>query len=238
MITAANARTRSDIYSPLNAEDSISYFVQSDVVLFVGSSSTPQPSEYAIKEEVDTQLETGGASEVDRDLSTYQLNPKAKQQSPLLSLPGELRNRVYEHVFLHEHPIDASTYDKMQDRRAATPPLLRTCHQLTIEGASIFFSKNIFAVGRARSYDTEWLEKLASEHRSLLTEVRMGHYRVYYGPTSPVRMHQLLAERGCPVEEGRLWFLEWRKLGHNFFDFFSAVSATSRKPASREDFWI
>ena len=60
------------------------------------------------------------------------------EQSPLLRLPGELRNKIYEYVLVEDYPIDV--FPGMTQ----PPALLATCKTIRNEGIVIWVSNNLF----------------------------------------------------------------------------------------------
>ncbi|KAK4565850.1 hypothetical protein LTR86_003699 [Recurvomyces mirabilis] len=60
------------------------------------------------------------------------------EPSPLLRLPPELRNTIWEHALHEQHPIRISPTD------SAEAPLLRTCKNVRSEGELIFYATNDF----------------------------------------------------------------------------------------------
>src|SRR5882762_3499104 len=66
-----------------------------------------------------------------------------------LSLPGELRNRIYELLVLHQEPINISEYlslpGELRNRiYKLTPGLLRTSKTVHREASSLLYSQNRF----------------------------------------------------------------------------------------------
>lgn len=114
--------------------------------------------------------------------------------SPLLALPAELRNRIYELVLIKEvcieviiYCIDGCIIKELQSQHLANrvqqPPLTRTCRQLREESLSIFYTGNVFLIRRSNgdshldhgSHDDEeplvrWLSAIGAEKRSWLRQ--------------------------------------------------------------------
>ncbi|KAK5137726.1 hypothetical protein LTR08_007297 [Meristemomyces frigidus] len=61
------------------------------------------------------------------------------QDSPLLALAPELRNRIYHYTLLSDAPIDTNCKDASKE-----PALLATCHQVRKEATGIYYSENTF----------------------------------------------------------------------------------------------
>lgn len=82
--------------------------------------------------------------------------------SALLSLPPEMRNRIYRFALLHENDILTQTGSKPP----ADPAILRTCRQLRNEASGIYYQENDI-VFEVESYDIDtyvrWTER--SIHR-------------------------------------------------------------------------
>ncbi|KAK5121072.1 hypothetical protein LTR85_005556 [Meristemomyces frigidus] len=70
------------------------------------------------------------------------------QNSSLLKLPAELRNRIYFLVVMEPDPQDDPAGDCYIDITAdlKQPGLVRTCHQLRGEGLVIWYSNSVFFV--------------------------------------------------------------------------------------------
>ena len=60
------------------------------------------------------------------------------QESPLLALAAELRNRIYRYALASGVPIDVSTTN------TTSAALLATCHEIRGEAIGIYFSENTF----------------------------------------------------------------------------------------------
>lgn len=83
-------------------------------------------------------------------------DPSSPKQSPLLKLPGELRNRIYRSALLEQPYVTVG--------RAAfvEPGLLLVCHQIRREAAPIYYGENKFRIP-APNYDSatclRWMAK-------------------------------------------------------------------------------
>lgn len=98
---------------------------------------------------------------------------KDVQDSRLLHLPSEIRNRVYELTLIQPEPIRILSGRSEADKRA----LLRTCHQLHDEAAGMYYANNTFIADCGSSFlNTElisWLRSLGPKKRLLLTDIRV-----------------------------------------------------------------
>ena len=65
-------------------------------------------------------------------------SPILLQDSPLLDLPSELRNKIYELALISDEPVH------VYGGSVGRPPLLRACKQIAIEASGIFFANNRF----------------------------------------------------------------------------------------------
>lgn len=74
-------------------------------------------------------------------------------EPPLLKLPAELRNRIYEMVLLDATTTHVTTAKAKPDWHS--PGLLRTCHQIRSEASSIYYAVNIFRVSSLNCSDDE-----------------------------------------------------------------------------------
>lgn len=70
-----------------------------------------------------------------------------QEQSPLMSLPAEVRVMIYDYVLVaEESPFDQRLANHFDKTAAAQPSLLRTCRFARAEAIPIFYSKNEFVV--------------------------------------------------------------------------------------------
>ena len=142
----------------------------------------------------------------------------SEQNSKLLQLPAELRNRIYElvlvsaqSVLLGEKPEHLLWPIPNNHPRA----LLCTCCQVQFEGAPIYYSENVFATSFLGLKD--WLRKIGVRNREFLSEVRLPSPR---GPSPPgyewrtrleychnclVRNHVGLSPKVLRIPSGSLW---------------------------------
>jgi len=77
------------------------------------------------------------------------------QTSPLLKLPGELRNRIYR-LTLASGPDSEVRIDEGD---VPEPNLLLTCHEIRAEAISIYYGKNLFRTP-IKNLDSTLLMKL------------------------------------------------------------------------------
>lgn len=111
----------------------------------------------------------------------------AAQQSLLLSLPPELRNRIYELVLIDEEfiPLRQDSEDTKAVTRAGQrvrkplvettieePPLLQSCRQIRNEAIQIYYARNTF-VCESTTRLVHWLGKLGNHGQKMLRDVRM-----------------------------------------------------------------
>lgn len=83
--------------------------------------------------------------------------PKVKsQKSPLLQLPGEIRNRVYRYALLEPTSISMQFLEH--------PPLARTCLQLHREALPIFFAENTFSIALSASAEGYYSAQARTEN--------------------------------------------------------------------------
>lgn len=83
--------------------------------------------------------------------------------SPLLTLPAELRNTIYEHLLAHD--IDAFADDPST---FSIPPLLTVCHQLCDEYSSIFFTSRHIKIDAYYNDTDSWCEVRDSTARQVI----------------------------------------------------------------------
>lgn len=72
---------------------------------------------------------------------------------PLLALPAELRNRIYEFAIVESTPIDMVM--RKRTGSDAQPGLTRTCRQIRQETLQMFFQDNVFRFDCDNDLDTE-----------------------------------------------------------------------------------
>lgn len=104
--------------------------------------------------------------------------PLSQQQSPLCTLPGELRNRIYRLVLVQSSVI----LDVKILSTPTEPALLATCQRIRKEALNIFYSENTFhfdlSVGLDLEKDEElmhsgWLASLGKTRCGLLEDLRI-----------------------------------------------------------------
>lgn len=98
------------------------------------------------------------------------------QESLLLRLPSELRNRIYELVCVEHGPIYVGDWARPPDG-AVEPSLLRVCHQIRSEALSVFYGKNMFEANNSdedRTSWKEWLVRLTREKVKMVRHIRVG----------------------------------------------------------------
>lgn len=73
-------------------------------------------------------------------------NANSTGNCPLLELPAELRNRIYEYVLgpPNRMRIDSSSARYSSACKLQFPPLLRTCQQIRAEASGIWYSSTTF----------------------------------------------------------------------------------------------
>lgn len=102
--------------------------------------------------------------------------PADQQQSasPLLRLPAELRNRIYELALTRQGPRKMI---KAWDRPGRQPGLTRTCRAIRAEALPIFYSINEFLTSPLCPEDEQvmsaWLRAIERENREHLDHVLM-----------------------------------------------------------------
>lgn len=101
------------------------------------------------------------------------------QTSPLLGLPGELRNRIYRAALLEDH-IDVTNASFTE------PGLLRTCKLIRHEAGPIFYTENTFEI-EVRDYDSAAIVKWTKKEKNVAKEFKVEEMsaRVSKGPQTP-----------------------------------------------------
>lgn len=66
-------------------------------------------------------------------------------KSPLASIPGELRNRIYTEVLVEDVGMGVYlTHDRDPNSHWKAPALLQVCRQIHDEASSIYYGLNTF----------------------------------------------------------------------------------------------
>lgn len=123
----------------------------------------------------------------------------AKPPPTLLTLPPELRNRIWEFALIEDGPITVpATFiirGPIKDQYAVsyqlnTPGLLATNKQIRREALPIYYSGNIFATNsRVDTYT--FLRRLSAEQRSMLTRLQVNF--IQDDPSTP-KHHQRMTD--------------------------------------------
>lgn len=94
------------------------------------------------------RADTKPATATDNPLSpiSQPINPDAPS---LLTLPGEVRNAVYEAIFVYDDPIQVhanniSYLDYHSGIIVAGTALFQSCHQIQHEATGVFYARNVF----------------------------------------------------------------------------------------------
>ena len=98
----------------------------------------------------------------------------------LLTLPGEVRNAIYETLFIHEDPVQirANGIDPLGCHSGSVVPgtaLLQSCRQIQHEATGVFYARNVFRLVVPISTDDEdgllwamdWLRIIGKQSSSL-----------------------------------------------------------------------
>lgn len=96
--------------------------------------------------------------------------------SPLLRLPPELRNHIYDLVFAEGGTINIDAPHYPQEIQV--PTLLHTCRQLRAEASSVYYSTHIFVARVSRRHGLspalkDWLRKIGVEGRALIRAIHL-----------------------------------------------------------------
>lgn len=110
-----------------------------------------------------------------------------QQTSSLFNLPGEIRNRIYRLVLVHQP--DCNILPLSGKRSSA--PLLHTCQQIRSEARSIYYGENNFHVltsPYAADRFLRWLHAIGREQAALISAL---HVRL------------ILSEPACQLSRAR-----------------------------------
>lgn len=94
-------------------------------------------------EDVNFSDTDGGIHNGNDHLSTIRASvPAAPTRPSLLTIPPEMRNRIYRCALVQPEPIQL----RPANRWPESPPLLQTCHQIRSESSGIYYQENTFEV--------------------------------------------------------------------------------------------
>jgi len=144
------------------------------------------------------------------------------QTSPLLRLPPELRNRIYDLTLIsednvliarHVHILRYRHMKQSDPDHWGPPSLLGACRQIRAEALKIYYRQNTFQVlceghpnDRLLSL-LPWLQNIPSAARDELRSVRMEDVDGYVCTLAELLIHNTLlslSAAGCPLQEGAL----------------------------------
>jgi len=135
--------------------------------------------------------------------------------SPLLTLPPELRNTIFELVLQGTTTEPEIKGDDLQSGEPfPLPPLLRSCKQIYLEASLIFYERTTFYLnGSLKAF--QWLEVIRARYLTAITEVGIDtarymvewkrDYEAWTGKDEQGRLDQiteLLTGRGIELPAG------------------------------------
>lgn len=117
--------------------------------------------------------------------------PIDKDEPSLITLPGEIRNAIYEELLVHEEPIIAADEN---DTMPASKPTLRlgtallaTCRQIHSEASPCFYSSNVFLASSISvehpastliDWIAEWLKKIGTQAKHVRS-ITLDYLSIY-----------------------------------------------------------
>ncbi|KAL2040130.1 hypothetical protein N7G274_007033 [Stereocaulon virgatum] len=107
-----------------------------------------------------------------------------QRQSPLLRLPAELRNKIYEYALTEEDPISY--------RNPLGVAILRTNRKIYGEAKHIYHMANTFVIGDDFAEDERWLQRMRKEPTQKIKYMHAGGNMYMCPGTRP--MFDLLAQ--------------------------------------------
>lgn len=158
-----------------------------------------------------TDLKLRQAAIQTKNLSPAAAKPLNRKKKPtgFLSLPAELRNQIYNLVFVAKLPIDF--YLPRDFSRSAA--LLRTCRQVHDEGVTLLYGQNHFIFerqfrSRGEYWDRDWTEVGFKDIRRFLKTI--GPWNV-----SRLRTVSFLLDDAMPSGNPQLKTAEERRFVHD-----------------------
>lgn len=100
----------------------------------------------------------------------------AHQRSPLLRLPGELRNRIYRHLLVSKARIIIARGMHQKSISLSHPPLALTCKQLHEEVSRIYYEENSFLIsdGAFTIPAIDAIERMMGSSATALTSIKLN----------------------------------------------------------------
>jgi len=115
---------------------------------------------------------------------------------PLLGLPPELRNRIYDLVLISKREV------LIKD--TFSPPLLRTYRQIEAEASSIYYSQNLFIVTNAETLTLAWPKSLPAGMRDLIKTFRLYVSHKFSWVNVTEHKHRLLCRLKAEIRRQNL----------------------------------
>ena len=126
---------------------------------------------------------------------------KLSKHCAFLSIPPELRNRIYQYVLIEEPYIDINT--SAEEKEGAQPALTRTCHQIRDETLPVLFGRNTFRFSlRGQSFN--FGPVTASLHRLVNVQIAFCTHGTYYH----LHLDKHLGKRALYAVMGGRWSSE------------------------------
>ena len=111
------------------------------------------------------------------------------KQCPILTLPPELRNRIYELVLIENTRIDTYTWNQRPTKEhlrgnsrvdfleyRSEPALVQTCTTIREEGLPVFYGSNIFeSILNKQTVWQYWLSNLRPEKSKMIRHLRVDN---------------------------------------------------------------
>jgi hypothetical protein len=128
----------------------------------------PNPTTFDNEEDCISQVGYTNESSVEtREQGQSSTETEEQSQSPLLQLPGELRNTIYEYALTEKDPISY--------KNLLGVAILRTNRQIHQEAKNIYHMANTFIIGDDLSEDERWLQRIRREPTQRITYIHAGH---------------------------------------------------------------
>ncbi|USW48564.1 hypothetical protein Slin15195_G018830 [Septoria linicola] len=129
-----------------------------------------------------------------------------QSSSPLMSLPAELRNHIYE-LALSDTVVKIENFREGYNSINRSPGLILTCHQICREALGLYYSVARFTMQYGeQSCLSSWLDSIGQERSDLIKSIDVNHEswnRSFFIFSSVAEPQKLLQTAVSNVEKKR-----------------------------------